>query len=168
MNGSSSCQQLPVVTRSGEFTPVRFGEERRATDTGARCHDCDVTAGGFHHRGCDAEECPACHRQLISIWPTPANVKGRYTQDHVCNPIKVITLPSVFDGSSIPLLVGHSDGTWQVLDGAGTEGREPVVAVVTDISDLHDSLREVLNLPNGWEAWRHDPHAEWQRAPLPD
>lgn len=95
-------------------------------------------------------------------------MKGHHTQDHVCNPINVITLPSVLDGSSVPLLVAHSDETWQVLDGASTDGREPVVAVVTDISDLHDSLRNVLDLPNGWEAWRDDANAEWQRAPLLD
>lgn len=31
-----------------------------------RCHDCYVKPGGLHHPGCDAEECPACHGQLIS------------------------------------------------------------------------------------------------------
>lgn len=31
-----------------------------------RCHDCNVGDWGFHHPGCDAEECPRCHGQIIS------------------------------------------------------------------------------------------------------
>jgi len=29
------------------------------------CRDCGVRIGGYHHRGCDTEECPKCHLQLI-------------------------------------------------------------------------------------------------------
>lgn len=29
------------------------------------CHDCGVEAGGLHHCGCDMEECPKCHEQLL-------------------------------------------------------------------------------------------------------
>lgn len=32
----------------------------------ARCHDCNVSRGGKHHPGCDAERCPRCWGQLIS------------------------------------------------------------------------------------------------------
>lgn len=31
-----------------------------------RCHDCKVEGGGFHHPGCDMEQCPKCGGQLIS------------------------------------------------------------------------------------------------------
>lgn len=31
-----------------------------------RCRDCNVAEGGFHHPGCDKEECPKCKGQLIS------------------------------------------------------------------------------------------------------
>ena len=31
-----------------------------------RCHDCGVKIGEFHKLGCDMEECPFCHHQLIS------------------------------------------------------------------------------------------------------
>lgn len=30
------------------------------------CHDCRVKIGEIHIPGCDWEECPFCHRQLIS------------------------------------------------------------------------------------------------------
>lgn len=31
-----------------------------------RCGDCNVTAGQFHHPGCDQEQCPKCYGQAIS------------------------------------------------------------------------------------------------------
>jgi len=31
-----------------------------------RCHDCNIKHGGFHHPGCDVEECPKCGGQLIT------------------------------------------------------------------------------------------------------
>ena len=31
-----------------------------------RCHDCGVAEGGYHHAGCDDEECPVCGLQAIS------------------------------------------------------------------------------------------------------
>lgn len=30
-----------------------------------RCHDCTVLIGEVHHDGCDVEECPKCHDQII-------------------------------------------------------------------------------------------------------
>lgn len=35
-------------------------------DSNQRCHDCNIQVGGYHHPGCDMEECPRCHGQLIS------------------------------------------------------------------------------------------------------
>lgn len=31
-----------------------------------RCGDCGVSAGGFHHPGCDLQRCPRCGGQLVS------------------------------------------------------------------------------------------------------
>lgn len=31
-----------------------------------RCHDCNITAGHYHHPGCDMERCPRCGGQLIA------------------------------------------------------------------------------------------------------
>jgi hypothetical protein len=31
-----------------------------------RCHDCGALVGEKHHEGCDVEECPTCHGQIIS------------------------------------------------------------------------------------------------------
>jgi hypothetical protein len=36
------------------------------SDDNSRCGDCYVAPGGFHHPGCDMEDCPRCGGQLIS------------------------------------------------------------------------------------------------------
>lgn len=42
-----------------------------------RCHDCNCLLGEKHYDGCDMDECPKCHGQLISCgcfndknWPS--------------------------------------------------------------------------------------------------
>ena len=31
-----------------------------------RCHDCGVAPGGFHHLGCDWQQCPVCGGQMFT------------------------------------------------------------------------------------------------------
>lgn len=38
----------------------------RPDDEHRRCPDCWCPAGGFHHPGCDTEQCPVCGDQAIS------------------------------------------------------------------------------------------------------
>jgi hypothetical protein len=51
----TSCVKISCVD---DLDPVLCEEER--------CHDCNVTRGGYHHSGCDMERCPKCHGQIIS------------------------------------------------------------------------------------------------------
>jgi hypothetical protein len=44
-----------------KFSSIKYDE-----DPSSRCHDCNVSGGGYHHPGCDMEECPRCGGQLIS------------------------------------------------------------------------------------------------------
>jgi hypothetical protein len=39
---------------------------REPSETGGRCPDCGTRDRGYHHLGCDLEDCPACRRQLLS------------------------------------------------------------------------------------------------------
>jgi hypothetical protein len=58
-----------------EFAPGDTSPSIPYTQAGAapthRCHDCNVQIGGFHHPGCDMEECPRCYGQLISCGCIP-------------------------------------------------------------------------------------------------
>jgi hypothetical protein len=49
--------------------PVRFGDEQPIPgleiEAHERCNDCGVKRGEYHHAGCDVEECPNCHHQML-------------------------------------------------------------------------------------------------------
>ncbi len=66
MIGSDSCVSVPVIINGQSYDPVRYGDEERWQSERKRCHDCSVIKGGYHHPGCDVEECPVCHGQIIS------------------------------------------------------------------------------------------------------
>jgi hypothetical protein len=92
---AASCVKVAIPVVGKELDPIRYGAEthhnlflqqkamhpdwddaktQKAADDFLnslgplpdRCHDCNAGAGGYHHPGCDAEECPSCHGQLIS------------------------------------------------------------------------------------------------------
>jgi hypothetical protein len=67
MNGADGCVKMPVKTIDGDLDPIPYGSETGYTrpPEGHRCHDCDALPGHYHHPGCDMEECPRCHKQLI-------------------------------------------------------------------------------------------------------
>lgn len=69
MKDRVSCIEMSVELSSGKKLPqVPYGKETRGNyaEGGEDCHDCSTPVGGFHHPGCDVEECPNCHLQLIS------------------------------------------------------------------------------------------------------
>jgi hypothetical protein len=70
MQVAGSCTQRTVTVDSGQtFDRIPYGDPRTAIEgfgEPERCHDCNVAAGGIHHRYCDNELCPACGGQLIS------------------------------------------------------------------------------------------------------
>jgi hypothetical protein len=58
MEKGNGCIKSPVVIDGKKFDQIPYD--------GKVCHDCNVTAGQFHHPGCDMERCPKCGGQLIS------------------------------------------------------------------------------------------------------
>jgi len=45
---------------------VRYGREKQDWEAESNpCHDCRIKKGQIHVAGCDVEECPKCHGQLI-------------------------------------------------------------------------------------------------------
>jgi hypothetical protein len=69
MRATNTCDDTgPIVLNGDTFALIRFGSEpddwpgyRALT-----CPDCGVGRGGIHHPGCDIEQCPRCHEQLIT------------------------------------------------------------------------------------------------------
>ena len=83
-----SCAERLIEGWGGAWSAVRYGDEQRFIDSliycdedccgrhpeaasppvalPERCGDCGVKQGGWHHLGCDIEECPRCGWQLLS------------------------------------------------------------------------------------------------------
>lgn len=65
---TTSCIAEPVqikVTLGGfKLMPLIFMPEE--LDASARCPTCGILRGGFHHAGCDQEDCPNCGGNLFS------------------------------------------------------------------------------------------------------
>jgi hypothetical protein len=66
MGDAETCD-VDVLHRDGSPVPLtRYGDERDWPSARTVCGDCGVARGGWHHPGCDIQECPSCRRQLLS------------------------------------------------------------------------------------------------------
>lgn len=61
------CTNAPMLFSGRVFEPVRWGAERwdGCPPAISECVGCHTPPGGFHHHGCDREECPVCRRLFI-------------------------------------------------------------------------------------------------------
>lgn len=66
MKQVGTCVESGIEIDNEIYKPILYGQETRANFKSVRCHDCNIEVGGIHHPGCDVEECPICHFQLIS------------------------------------------------------------------------------------------------------
>lgn len=65
MTTAVSCSVDALHRNGRRFHMIPFGDEPGRT-SGDGCSDCGVVRGGWHHPGCDLQQCPACGRQLMS------------------------------------------------------------------------------------------------------
>ena len=56
-----------LLIEGARFARIAYGSESVDWGSDERpCHDCRVLQGELHVSGCDVEECPRCHEQLIT------------------------------------------------------------------------------------------------------
>jgi hypothetical protein len=87
---ADGCRLIPIPIYSGPeesgkkrkpitvLNPIRFGDEQQFVPR-ERCHDCGTTKGHYHHPGCDCEECPYCHGQLLQCGGEACESNGSLT-----------------------------------------------------------------------------------------
>ncbi|MBK8207996.1 MAG: hypothetical protein IPK87_14560 [Planctomycetes bacterium] len=80
-----------------------------------------------------------------------------------------ITTPQVMRQGMPVLLVSHDadDGCWQFLHGDVSGGDKGMVVGLSHMVDLDPTLRELADLPLGWQATRTQKGAPWHRHPKP-
>lgn len=61
-----SCVVSTLHLTGASFPLTPYGGDGTSAPGGGRCGDCGVEPGGFHHLGCDLQQCPRCQRQLLT------------------------------------------------------------------------------------------------------
>jgi hypothetical protein len=73
MTPGSKCDFTHGKGKNGKsYRRIQYGKEQRYVGLsnwppaeGEICHDCNAAVGKTHHTGCDMEECPVCHQQML-------------------------------------------------------------------------------------------------------
>ena len=91
-------------------------------------------------------------------WPfnDPENRAAMTTRDVMCEREPI-------------LLVTHDedDGCWQFISASGAIYERAMMVCLREVVEIDSSLRELADLPRGWEATRAGPGAPWVRQPQP-
>ena len=76
-----------------------------------------------------------------------------------------ITTAAVASKAKPVLLVIHEEGSggWQFMDGGDVTGAKPQVIPKDELLKLDPTLKEVTDLPVGWEARRSSASSPWIR-----
>ena len=64
----SGCTVSYLIIDGKKYDRIKTGDDLDFDpdmDEDDICHDCFAGFGRYHHYGCDAEQCPSCHNQLI-------------------------------------------------------------------------------------------------------
>ncbi len=78
--------------------------------------------------------------------------------------------PEIFDGTAWVFLVQRQkDGTWlfRQVDHLSVDDAQLVKVSLKQVLELEPSVCDLADLPRGWNAWRQNRDAPWERAPQP-
>ena len=73
----------------------------------------------------------------------------------------------VEDREPIRLVVHEEDGDWQFLAGGERRPDEIRYVHVSHVIEWEPAVRQLVDLPLGWIAWRERPEDDWIREPAP-
>lgn len=73
---------------------------------------------------------------------------------------------AIIDLKPVIHVVRGADGDWQFLSAEGADESALKMVALKTVLDRHPDLREIADLPLGWEAWRADPSAPWHRREI--
>ncbi len=81
--------------------------------------------------------------------------------------LAVLTLDRIMDGTSPILHVTHDedDGSWQFLDGGEAAVANAMLVSLRQIANHDPTIKELADLPLGWQAVRGAVGKPWQRSP---
>jgi hypothetical protein len=70
MKDGVACNPIDIVIGGVSYQLIIYGNETRFPQPfeSEYCPDCGTPKGKYHHSTCDIEECPKCHRQLLSCY----------------------------------------------------------------------------------------------------
>ena len=80
--------------------------------------------------------------------------------------MSVFSIQQIVFGKQPILHVTHDadDGSWQFLGTETPSESDLVVVGLEEICDLDPSIKELADLPVGWEAWRSEKTAVWVKS----
>ena len=80
------------------------------------------------------------------------------------NNLGIFVCPHVFKGTRPVLLVIHEDGDWQCLCGKEDHDENGHLVGVGHLIEKDQSIDELFDLPDGWEAERVSKNDAWLRT----
>lgn len=182
-SAAATCVEVRVETAGDSLAPVSYGaEEQDWAGSGRRCHDCHVQPGGFHHPGCDVEQCPVCGGQafwcecvLASVASGPdqasplsrvATSPAEFTWPPEMTPNSFVWIAKAISrGGDWIFCVFHDDrGDWLFGDGRARAEDEWEAAPMRILFHLDPRIGEVLDLSPGEFAWREQSGGAWKRG----
>jgi hypothetical protein len=80
--------------------------------------------------------------------------------------VVALTLRQIIAGEKPILLVCHDaeDGMWQFLDGNDVRMEDALLVCLKNVAECDPSVRELADLPLGWQAIRTRPGQVWRRC----
>lgn len=174
---SCTCRKLHHAGRAVPLVP--YGSETGPYPyRSPRCGDCNVVRGGFHHLGCDIQQCPRCRDRMMSC----GCVFDEDDAVHVMVPtdaeIGVPTEPIGVDENGAILELGYVDAGQVVFhredipdcDRAEVNGI-PVTSALRTLIDIAPQLSEAdlrTNLDDLVDRGLIDLRDAWHRIAQPD